>query len=572
MTTRKIIQTASGIAALFLLGSTASAQTAVNLHIQDGAGGRVEPFPPEPHKNAGPGAEQAVSTTLTKGGTQYVVTVWMSSQVNRANGPWQGKCTSVKMDPIQGPVKVADQVQISNLRGNRPFNHPFIVGANDLGSILLAYGSNDDNQTNVQTYAALLDEQCNLLTNIKQLRISGDANNNEAAPHVVYNGSGLFTVGYYQNGGEQTFAVGVQVSGTSLTRTFRTVVGTNGNIARPYQVALSATRTLSCFSHGNQRPPERGIQCSLVDVTTGTKLWTQYVIHAVPSDWPGVNPGQYYNMPYVFPLDATHVAVNFFESSGTGMRRNRKGVNHEHLMIASPTDTGLNLTSTTPVASDLGSYQSHSAMCTTQFGTNPQPAVVVMDTPFDDNGVAMLQFVTATGTGAAMTMTPGVKKVASSDPSSGGLLANLYGQNPNNQGRDFMNCIGDVANPGYHVANGFQPSVKSFVVVPHGERAINELKNGLGLTFMPAVTDAPLPPDPVPPPGGMNGNGGGIGGNGTDPTGGNSNGNSNGNTNTSSGAPSMWGCSVGHGGSPAGALLVLAVAAGAMVISRRRRS
>jgi MYXO-CTERM domain-containing protein len=34
----------------------------------------------------------------------------------------------------------------------------------------------------------------------------------------------------------------------------------------------------------------------------------------------------------------------------------------------------------------------------------------------------------------------------------------------------------------------------------------------------------------------------------------------------------MWGCSVGHGGSPAGALLVLAVAAGAMVISRRRRS
>ena len=571
MTTRKIIQTASGLAALFLLGSTAFAATATEVKLQRGVGGRQEPFPPEAHKNAGPGAEQAVTTTLNKGGSLYVVTVWMSSDVNRTNGPWQGKCTSIKMDPVQGPVKVVDAKQISNLRGNRPFNHPFIAGADDLGSILLAYGSNDDNQTNVQTYAALLDEQCNLLTNLKQVRISNDNNNNQAAPHVLYQGGGKFMVGYYSNNDERTYMVGVQVSGTTIQKTFTTAVGANGNIARPYQVSLSADRALSCFSHGNQRPPERGIQCSLVDTSTGTKLWTQYVIQAQPSDWPGVNPGKYYNMPYVFPIDATHVAINYFESTGTGLRRNRKGSNMQHLSIASPTDTGLNLVSATPVASGLGSYQSHSAMCTTQFGTNPQPAVVVMDTPFDDNGVAMLQFATLTGTGAAMTMTPGVKKVASSDPSSGGLLANLYGQNPNNQGRDFMNCIGDVANPGYHVANGFQSDTKSFVVVPHGSREIGEYKNGLAITFMPAVTDAPLPPDPTPPPGGMNGNGGGIGGNGTDPTGGNNNTGSNTSPNNTS-APSMWGCSVGHGGSPAGALLVLLVAAGAMVISRRRRS
>src|SRR5262249_51464249 len=207
MMTRKLIQTAVGVAALFL-SSAALAQVATELHLADGVGGRQEPFPPEAHKNAGPGAEQAVATTLNKGGSLYVLTVWMSSDVNRTNGPWQLKCSSIKVDPIQGPVKVVDGHQLTNLRGNRPANHPFIAGADDLGKVLLAYGSNDPNQTNVQTYAALLDEQCNLLTAVKAIRISNDANNNEGAAHVAYNGNGLFSVGYYQNGGEQTYMVG----------------------------------------------------------------------------------------------------------------------------------------------------------------------------------------------------------------------------------------------------------------------------------------------------------------------------------------------------------------------------
>jgi MYXO-CTERM domain-containing protein len=568
MMTRKLIQTAIGVAAIFL-SNAAMAGEATEYVLQLGANvGRPEPFPPAPHKNAGPGAEQAVTTTLNKGGSLYVVTVWMSSDVDRRLGPNQLKCTSLKMDPIQGPVKVADQVQLTHLQGNRPANHPFMAGADDLGSILLAYGSNDANQTNVQTYAMLINEQCSALTAVKAVRISNDANNNEGAPHVVYNGGGFFSVGYYQNGGQRTYMRGVQVSGTTITKTFLNEVGANNDIGRPYQAALSSTRTLSCFAHGNQRPPERGVQCTLVDVSTGTNLWTQYVVRAQPSDWPGVTPGVYYNMPYIFKLDANRVVINMFDSTGEGERRNKKGSNVEHMFLASPTDTALNVG---PMASGYGSYQSHSAMCTTSFGAGtPQPTAVVMDTPRDDNGVAMLHFIGFNGTTQMAAMMPGIKKVASAEASSGGLLSNLYGQNPNNQGRDFMNCIGDVANPGYHVANGFQPDVKSFVAVPHGSRMQGEYKNGLAITFMPSTTDQPLPPDPGPGPGGMNGNGGGIGGNGTDPNGGSGNPSGNGSPNNTS-APSMWGCSVSHGSSPAGALIVLVVA-GALVISRRKRS
>src|SRR5262249_59723196 len=100
-------------------------------------------------------------------------------------------------------------------------------------------------------------------------------------------------------------------------------------------------------------------------VTTGTKLWTQYVWRAQPSDWPGVNPGVYYNMPYVGTLDASHFMISAFISSGEGRRRNRRGTNTQVMAIAEATDTALTVGTQ---GMQYGSYQSHTAMCTTQFG------------------------------------------------------------------------------------------------------------------------------------------------------------------------------------------------------------
>src|SRR5690606_30983330 len=55
-----------------------------------------------------------------------------------------------------------------------------------------------------------------------------------------------------------------------------------------------------------------------------------------------------------------------------------------------------------------------------------------------------------------------VRRETVSDYSDSGFQSNMYGANPNNQGRNFFSCIGDVPNPGYGIAGGFRPYVKSF--------------------------------------------------------------------------------------------------------------
>jgi uncharacterized protein (TIGR03382 family) len=78
-----------------------------------------------------------------------------------------------------------------------------------------------------------------------------------------------------------------------------------------------------------------------------------------------------------------------------------------------------------------------------------------------------------------------------------GKLANLYGQNPGTNGRDFLRCIGDVPNPGFGQPNGFYPSVKTFFALPHGGRIPGEPKNSGWLALVPGHTT--LEATPAPP-------------------------------------------------------------------------
>jgi MYXO-CTERM domain-containing protein len=84
-----------------------------------------------------------------------------------------------------------------------------------------------------------------------------------------------------------------------------------------------------------------------------------------------------------------------------------------------------------------------------------------------------------------------------------GHIANIYGQNPNTQGRDFLRCIGDVPNPGHGVSGGYLSNVESFFVAPHAGRIPGDPKNALFLSLVPGKTDKPVvvaPPEEVEPP------------------------------------------------------------------------
>lgn len=515
----------------------------------------------------GAGNEQPTSVALSKNGKTYVVTVFMSSNVAEKDGPWQCKCTSVLMDPQDGPVILADQVQLTNFDGDRPCNHP--MAATDGQHVVWTFGSDMNNQANVSTYAGVLDEMCQ--EEVAPQRISNNANNNEGAPDIAYNGAGQFTAGYLSTGGTDiSYATGLVLHAdggpVSLEQTYLKKVVTPANIGRPAIAAAGPNRSLFCAAKGDNRPPEVGVECAWLDAQSGDVLWKQIVAASEP------NNKRYMNQPSVARLDYGRFGVNIQESSGAGKNNNQKGSNISHLYILEPTDQGY-----TEKAHKvgLGPFPTHAAVCSGIYGSDAQRAVAIMNAPNTGVGLPWIQM-------AAFDAATGLKADKSNLWQIGyygdsGYIANIYGQNPNTQGRDFLRCIGDVPNPGHGLPNGYQKTVESFFVAPHAGRIPGEPKNALFLGFVPGKTDKPVDPEPPQSVGettsssssssgsttssSSGGGAGGSGDNGEDPP-----------LGFDSNAPSGCACSLPGGAEdsegPLGALALLGISIA--LVSRRR--
>jgi len=203
----------AGISASFgLIGSALAdgAYPAV-LQLAPGIGGPKE-------KNGGPGNEQIHAAVFVNEGKQYVVSIYMSSNVDENDGYWQCKCTSTLMDPVVGPVTVYDQVQLTHNGGSRPCNHPRIA-SNGADYGVWTYGTNENNG-NTRTYVQGINHKCELVTD--RVRISENNNQNEGAPHIEYIDNDWFLAGYLStanNDLDAAYAVGVQGSMQNGTAT-----------------------------------------------------------------------------------------------------------------------------------------------------------------------------------------------------------------------------------------------------------------------------------------------------------------------------------------------------------------
>lgn len=140
---------------------------------------------------------------------------------------------------------------------------------------------------------------------------------------------------------------------------------------------------------------------------------------------------------------------------------------------------------------------------------------------------------------------------------SGGYLANMLGENPGTQGREFVSCQGGVANPGFGVAGGFMPKVKNFFIMPFTGRKDPVPSSttpfaGQWLSLVPgALASGSQPPPPPPGDGGGGGTvvAGDAGGNG----------------------PSFSdGCSMAPGANTTSGGAVMLLLAGAWLFLRRR--
>lgn len=484
-----------GLASFGLLTQASHAEAASSAVIKMAPGIGGQTVNGTRKKNAGPGQEQGVAIAVKDAGKQYIVTVFMSSNIpgqNPNDNVNQLKCSSVELTPT-GPVTRADQVQITDNRGDRPGNHPAIA-ADEAGHIVYLYGANKNNATNVSTYAGVLNTMCQVTT--PDERISSNNNNNEGAPDVAYAGGGVFQGGYYSNGNNSAArAVGLKITGSTLTRLYDKAIVAPSNIGRPAIVATAGDRSLFCAAKGNNRPPEVGVECHWLEVTTGTSMSKSLVAAS--------NPAQniYYNQPSVAMLDNGNFVVQSQMSNGGGKNNNNKGSNTAHMYVVTPSDTSIAKMSETIGAT---AYQNHSSLCAGAYGVGGKRHAAVLGMPSSGNGQPVLQMASYSADAAGadkMAVDIQANKWIVGWYGDAGMMANIYGQNPGQQGRNFMKCIGDVPNPGYHVMGGFMADVETFFAVPHEGRINGDMKNAEWLTLVPGKSDNALPPEGPKDPG-----------------------------------------------------------------------
>jgi hypothetical protein len=482
-------------------------------------------------RNAGPGAEQAHTIMMYKSGQLRLVTIWMSSQIPRddpnanngagGQGPYQCKCTSVAMSATLGPQIVKDAIQLTENQGNRPCNHPRLAAdvsnpAVDSTAIWV-YGSNDPDQSNVATYAQALDADCNIIplanpqgdgsnpraTN--RLQINDDNNNNEAAPDIHSFINGLFQASYYSNGNNKTYAVGLTLNVANgqadIEKLYSTAFVDNANIGRPSGVAIPGTeKSFMCAAEGDNRPPEVGVRCALLNARTGDILWSDIIAASNPNGIRNdpVNPRFYMNSPQVSigTNGRVHVLVEKTSGGGrdgnggdrvrTGQRGSTQSIVYTLLVNSDNTVQQLDM------KAGIGNNQVHASVCSGGFGTDGAHHLAVIDGSITGSGIMSAQFATFDTIGNALTSV-GPIRALNSENSDSGLLANLYGQNPNDQGRDFERCVGNIPNAGFGLANGYRPEVKTFFAFPHAGRVDPDPKNSLFLAILPAWVPAPPP-------------------------------------------------------------------------------
>lgn len=445
-----------------------------------------------------PGFEQS-TVVFSKG---HLVVVTMEAVQEPGKAPVQCSCSSYRMRADGPPVLVTDLKRLTDYsNGERACNHPK-AAADENGNIVWGYGS-DYNSNRPNTYAGILNEKCEHVAAPQMVSIPRDAN--DGAFDVSYIGGGVFMGGYYSDGGgeagpfpnpggDYSVAMGLKITPgallPTLTRTWIKDVVTPTNIGRPTITTVSADRGLLCAPKGPNRPSDH-IECGLIDTNTGNVVWKAVVAT-------GDRQKQiYFNQPTVVKISENKFALSAIESSGQGKQGNNvKGSNLSHLILLERNGDSITVGSEIVGAA---THQTHASICSGGYG---------------EQGAASVAYFSAAPTGigrAAMQMVSfdqNTKKFAADSKKDlwpaawygdSGHLSNWYGRNPMRQGRDFMRCIGDVPNAGYHVAGGYQPDVKTFFVGTVHGRVPGDEKNSLFLSLVPGQMDKKAQPaNPVP--------------------------------------------------------------------------
>lgn len=446
-----------------------------------------------------PGFEQS-TVVLSKG---HLVIVTMEAVQEPNSAPVQCSCSSYEMRADGPPVLVTNLKRLTAYpSGERACNHPK-AAADENGNIVWAYGS-DYNSNRPNMYAGIINEKCEQSAAPQMMSIPRDAN--DGAPDVTYLGNGLFTAGYYSDGGDTptapfpapggrySVAMGLQVTPgallPTLARTWIKDIVTPTNIGRPTIATAAPDRALFCSPKGPNRPSD-SIECALLDTTTGTVVWKAVVATGDRTK------KIFFNQPTVVRLADNKFALMAIESSGQGKQGNNvKGANLSHLFMLERNGDAI---TTSSEITGVAAHETHASICAGSYGELGAPTVAAFSASPTGIGRAAMQMVAFDQNTKQYSMDPKADFWPVAWYGDSGHLSNIYGRNPMRQGRDFMRCIGDVPNLGYHVDKGYLPDVKTFFVGTVHGRVPGDEKNSLFLSLVPGQMDKKAQPaNPVP--------------------------------------------------------------------------
>jgi hypothetical protein len=465
------------------------------------------------NRRAGPGFEQAtIAHMVGPDQAHYVVVIVMESVIPKEGlGPYQLSCSAFRLNEKGSPTMVAARKFLTQNAGNRPANHPKAVTVSmpdGLQYVAYAYGSQmGTNRT--KTFFGVTNHNCDkLLADPKISHVEDEANNDRGAPDIAFHGvvgdAAVLSFGYFSNGNDDGTYIGaleLRGSGGLLDvkskYTPKMILGPS-NIGRPALAADGAGRALMCAPVEGNRPAHH-VSCANIDINTGDTVFKDYIAKGVLNGDPYKR--KYMGQPTITRIADGQFAVQILESNGaakTGRQENLKGSNKSHLHYVTM-NPGTGAFAIKATLDDAAVQPTHAAICGGKFGVDGKPTIAVVSAPPTGIGRGHMLMVHFDGSQAQPFK---YEKAIDAWPinynADSGFLANAYGDNPYQQGRDFLRCIGDVPNPGYGKPGGFMPDVKSFWAAAIPGREVGQIKNSLYLSLLPAETDTPgMPGNPV---------------------------------------------------------------------------
>ncbi len=500
-------------------------------------------------KRMGVGVEQTKTQYVKVGDKNYVTVVYMAT-TGKDRGNYTIECASYELQEKSAPVAVVSRVKLCDYDADRGCNHPALSMPDDGGNLLLTYGS-DYMQDRPSAMAEYISYKCEKLSTTP-LRYSFDpkvANANDGASHAApylgkdAAGGSMFLANYTSTNGDLLPRNGLDdglpndddmqminmvhavKSGPGLyelklgwpkvaageTVTFRleddndpatvdavTVprdtapvpMYTMADIGRGFVKQIDATRGIHCSSAGDNRPPEVGIVCTVFDLGNGNRLSYGTVLKSDPEKH------IYWNQVTIDNLPNGKIALHALKSNGMGKNTDIKGINEGLTMVLE-----LRGDAVFPIAQveNAAVHQTHSAICAGLTGVEGQEHATIGIVSASPSGVGRgaMRFVHFDDAAKTLLFDGNKDTIPTSFYADSGKLSNMYGDNPMEQGRNYLHCNAGpegkgVPNPGYNKEGGYMKDVKTFFITANEGREPGFMRNSMVLSLVPAITNKPV--------------------------------------------------------------------------------